>query len=197
MKIKSTLYLVGCCLITSFIFSSCFVSYGENTTSSFTSLGTICNEDRADNIHLFFEGEELDFEYQKLGLVSAEGDRYADDTEVLDYLKFEAWQHSANTIIGISANFKEREEGLLGDVITETEPVYYESLVYTGIAVNAKKDSEFVEKYGNPIDTSFVSFVRWDINKSLKRTENELAFSAIGTVAGIILVIVAVMQEED
>ena len=187
--IKMFLFLAPSILL----LKGCFVSYGDYTSSQISYLentGVNC-ENRAPKIHVFFEGEMLDFKYRKIGIVEAEGDEYAGPNEVLNHLKYEAWKSCGNGLINVNSSFKDREQGYLFDFdsdLTET----YSSRYYSAIAVKIDTDSAFLEKYGSGVDTTFVTTVRKERDESVKQTSNQIALSIITTVILSIVLIIGI-----
>ncbi|MEN7550623.1 hypothetical protein AAG747_22075 [Rapidithrix thailandica] len=145
---------------------------------------------KADNIYLFFEGEYLDFQYRKIGLIEAKGDRYAGSTELLNFLKYEAWKNCANGIIHISDNYVSREEGML---FSESSREEYTAKTYNGIAVEITMDSAFLAKYGNEVDTAFVGYIREELADQEKEYKSDVTISVVGVLIGIIVAVVAVV----
>ena len=167
--------------------TSCFVTYGDTTDASYTVLDQEPCYRNAEQMYLFFEGENIDFNYKKVGIVTVEGRQYASDAEILDHLKYQAWQNCANGIIGISENYKERSEGVLFSEETEE---YYSAKVYSGIAVSIEVNDAFVEQYGFGSDTTFVKYVVAENEHQAERSGRQWTASLIGAIAVVILTFV-------
>lgn len=164
---------------------SCVVTYGEDNFSRITRVNEIeCNE-KADRMYLFFEGEPIDYTYERIGLVEANGDQYTKDEVVLDYLKYEAWNACANAIININRDFKTREEGYVLDNKDDID--LYDATVFSGLAVRIHTDSAFVAKYGTGLDTSFKQAVVEDTNQRIKEANRLGTIYTVSIVLGLIL----------
>lgn len=168
----------------------CAVTYGDYTSNQYTQIQPNDCSEKASSIYLFYEGEQLDFDYVKIGEVETEGEEYARNSEVLDYIKYEAWRNCANGLINIRDGYKDREQGYLFDFDSDSEEIY-SSKYYHAIAVKIKVDSIFLEKYGNGVDTSFISNVEKYKEEQDKRTSNQFAASFIGGILGVILILIA------
>lgn len=173
----------------SFFLTSCLVTYGDYNTSQITNLSTVRCDSLPANVHLFFEGETINFDYEQVGFIEATGKKYASDQEVLNHLRYEAWQNCADGIVGIKKVYRGREQGtLFNDASEET----YEAPVFTGLAVRIKRDSMFVAKYGHRTDTTFITQVRKERTKESNKTSNQFTFSILGTLAVVIFALVYV-----
>ncbi|MGD9900194.1 MAG: hypothetical protein AB7T22_13815 [Calditrichaceae bacterium] len=174
-------------LLTIAIFTKgCLLTYGDYTGGQFTSIANETCDKKADKIYLFFEGEQLDFEYKKIGLVEANGDASASNAKVFNHLRYQAWKNCANGIINISDGYKNRDQGVL--LSPETRDTY-SSKVFKGIAVKIKTDSAFISMYGADVDTSFVNYVLNDVNKVMKEKDDQVNHSIIGGLALAVLTI--------
>jgi hypothetical protein len=165
--------------------TSCFVTYGDRTSSNITRLTQDTCKLPAKHVLLFFDGEPIDFKYDKIGLVEAEGAENVSNEKVLDYLKYEAWKNCADAIIKVKPGYKDREQGTLFDKDSER---VYASKVFSGLAVRIQRDSTYKEH----IDTAFVSRVRKDDEQANKKTSNQTGFSFLSAIICIVVVIVVV-----
>ncbi|WP_299674192.1 hypothetical protein [uncultured Tenacibaculum sp.] len=137
------------CLLLCVLLQSC---YGYVTSVDYTAIkNENCNE-KPKLMYLFFEGEELPFNYEKLGVLEVEGERYASNSEVLEELKREAWGKCANGLIKINSGYKEREQGVV--FVSETEETY-RAKFYTAIAVKISLNEDFIAKYGEGLPVTF------------------------------------------
>jgi hypothetical protein len=124
-------------LLVVFTLNSC--GFGYSIGEKFTSLNpsqtpTTCAT-LPENVDLFFEGEKIDFEYEKQGLIEVQGDRYANDAELLEKLKKLAKSKCCNAIINLKKNYIDRESGF----VFSNEPTEkYSAISYFGIAVIKK-----------------------------------------------------------
>ena len=174
-KLAALLALLSACVI------SC-TPYGHRTQSGFSKLGQDTCSQKPQKVDLYFAGENVQFEYEKVGLVEALGGESASPQEVLDYLKYEAWRNCADAIIGIETNSATRER----DTPFLTETQQYRSRVYSGLAVKYKSMPL------RPIqtDTSFLKTIR-NNDAAQKKDENFYLVMAIllGLVFGIALLV--------
>lgn len=189
---KVIIYTLTVAIINSTL-TSCLVTYGDTTDSYYSSLtDTQCSK-RASTVYTFFEGEELDFSYTKLGTVEVEGEQGASNKTLIDHLKNKAWINCANAIINIKSDFKIREQGMLFN--EESEEVYH-SKYYSAIAVRVDIDDNFLRKYGKGDSLSFNKRVNEHQEKQSKRTGNQFAGSVIlGALGGIVALIAAANEE--
>jgi hypothetical protein len=176
-------------ILTAIVNNSCVVTYGDSTRGEYTAIQEYNSIEKDSSIYLFYNGEQLDFQYRKIGEVESEGSEYASNTEVLNYLKYKAWENGANGLINIKSDYKNREQGVLFN--SESEDIY-NSKYYSAIAVKIAVDSAFLAKYGNGTDTTFVTEVKNYRSKQGQRTSNQIVTSFLGGILGVILVIIAV-----
>lgn len=132
-------------LVTPILFTSCYGYYSSvkfvDLTEKKTVL-TVKDEEAclksATEVKLFFEGEPINFEYERIGLIEVNGSSSANDKEVIDELKKEAKKKCCDAVIGIRNSQVEVGQGLL--FITEEKDEYkYKSITYSGIAVKIKQ----------------------------------------------------------
>jgi len=161
------------------LLSSCLVSYGDHTTSEFSRLETIECAEKPQSMHLFFENETLDFEYRKVGTVEASGGDYDSNEDVLNHLKFQAWNNCANGLILVSSGYQDREKGYLFD---SEDPEYYSSKYYHAVAVQINTDSVFLARHGAGDDLSFADQVLADYVEQANQTSDEVGLSIFATV---------------
>ncbi len=125
-------------LLVVFTLNSC--GFGYSIGEKFTPLNpsqtpTTCAT-LPKNVDLFFEGEKIDFEYEKQGLIEVQGDRYANDAELLEKLKKMAKSKCCNAIINLKKNYIDRESGF----VFSNEPTEkYSAISYFGIAIIKKQ----------------------------------------------------------
>lgn len=173
MKKVKFLFLI---IISGIILHGCAMTYGTTNKTQYTQIRQNNNSEKAKYIYLFYEGEKLNFDYIKIGEIETDGEKYANNSEILDHIKYEAWKHNANGLINIKSGYRSRTQGR---ILSDDEEVY-QSKYYKAIAVNIKTDSTFLAKYGSPVDTTFVSkFEKYKKQKS-KESQDEFTFSIIG-----------------
>jgi len=137
------------------LFSSCFV--GMSSNSNFTYLDQqkkelyLKNEEnqkinktikpaitkeQIDSVLIFVEGEKLDFEFEKVGIIEVIGAEHSYDEDLILEIKKVAVSRDCNAIINFSKNYTNRESGIL----FSKEPLKtYSSKTYGGIAVKIIK----------------------------------------------------------
>lgn len=168
-----------------FILAGC-VSYGENTRSSLVSFNEIQCEQKSSNLYLFVEGENIDFEYEKIGLIEVQSGQFATSEEAFDELKYQVWNNCANGIINIEQSSTLRETGT---TFVDNEEMY-SSYVVTGVAVRITEDDDFIivnEK--NRVSLDFVEKVEGRKNKEMKKANAEGTMSVIAIIAGAIAIL--------
>lgn len=153
-------------LAISMIFLNGCGTYGYRTKVEYTKLKKVDCDEKPTNIHLFFNVENIDFDYEKIGIVEVKGKENESTENIINHLKYKAWSNCANGIININKNVSTRKRGdNLMDLIDFSEDRarnldIYDAKFYTGVAVRIKKDTAFLAKYGNDIDTTFVEKVK-------------------------------------
>ncbi len=156
-------------IASSCVFTSCLSTYGDNIMRHYTLL-------RPDTSHLypvdkpvavFFEGEPIAFDYDKMGIIEVKGDQYCTTANLLDHLKYEAMKNGANGVIGVKDAYATRQSGLL---FSKTPPTEYSSHIYSGIAVKLKvKDSAAIGNFNGQNDLAYIKRVRdYDVAYSRK-----------------------------
>ena len=123
--------------------------YGYRPSVEYTAFKNEDCEEKHQSLYLFFDGEEIAFEYEKLGLIEVEGEQFASNTEALNKLKQKAWENCANGLIKIETGYKNRERGVA--FVEETEEVY-SAKFYKAIAVKIIVDDDFRAKYGDGVE---------------------------------------------
>ncbi|VXC22857.1 conserved hypothetical protein [Flavobacterium sp. 9AF] len=86
-------------------------------------------------VDLYFEGEPINFEYEKIGLIEVHGANLDNDKDVILLLKKMAIEKCCNAIIGIKKGNTVRESGL---VFVEKHEYTYNSTTYFGVGVRKK-----------------------------------------------------------
>lgn len=137
---KRTLQLLSLPLL-ALSLNSC--GFGYSINEKYTPLDatqTIASCDQIpDKVDLFFEGEKIDFAYEKHGMIEVQGDRYANDAELLDKLKKLAKSKCCDVIINLKKNYVNRESGFL---FTSEPTDKYSAITYFGLAVKRKSGQE-------------------------------------------------------
>lgn len=189
--------IIAIILILTILSYSCTSYSGLSQTSgTITIVNKIDCEEKSNTMHTFFQGENIDFNYQKIGLVEVEGDRVASDTEIIDYMKYYAWDNCANALINIEKDYITRE--LTYHYSDHDEQQIHNATLYRGLAVKIDKDATFMKKYGDTTDLDFVQIVSANLEKDEK---SNVAKKAIGSVLLVGLIVFglygAVSQSED
>jgi len=161
------LYLTAC----STIDTSEFASY-----TPISKIG--CNE-KATKIHAFFQGETINFEYEKVGLLELR-ENFINHSEAYDILKYVAWNNCANGIINL------REEYV--SVYNSSTETYENIKYYKGIAVKIDVNSDYFKKHAQENDLSFVGAVEKTNERVTEsgRTQIGLGLFAV-VIGGIVL----------
>lgn len=181
-------------LIALVLFQSCGYTYGTYQQNEYTKLKTQPCFQKWEGVYLFFEGENLPFEYTKLGVVETVSSQYGSTAENLDELKYRAWQNCANGIIAVKSDFKTRTSG---NTYVDDSEEDYSAKVHSGIAVNINIDSAFIAKYGYLRDTSFVSRIDYKKQQQAKRNESSAFLNVLGCITIIALAIMASTYAEE
>ena len=161
------------------------VSSKIQTFGTITLLNTVDCQEKAQSILLYFQGEPIAFEYDKIGLIEVDGAQYASDEEILNYMKYYAWENCANAVINIEVDYKTKVENRY-----EEEKEYYDAKIYRGLAVKIDKETLVGKRYLETSDLGFVDFVNQD-------REQNSRVSVAGFVIGLLIVVIAVIVGSD
>ena len=115
--------------------NSCSIGYSVDR--NFTPLSTLNCESTPENVVLFFEGEKIDFEYEKIGLIEIQGQYSSTDTELIEEVKKMAKSKCCDIVINLKKSYVYRDKKLL---FTDVPNEKYTSIVYNGIAVRKKSN---------------------------------------------------------
>lgn len=119
------------------IVQSC--GYGHSIAQNFTPLDTTAKtincEKKPENIELVFEGEKVNFEYDKVGLIEVQGESFSNDKEILEKIKLLAKNNCCDAIINLKRDRTNRQSGLL---FTTEYDRNYSAITFHGIAVRKK-----------------------------------------------------------
>lgn len=140
-------------LVFSVLFSSCG-SYNGMTRVSYYPLSSSGNEPvRSDHVHTFFIEDVLDFAYRKIGRIEVTGEPEIAPEYLFRKMQYEAWKRGANAVVEIQEIRSFDEYSATPSTVTQH--------TYTGIAVYAYQDANYVARYGNRPDLSFVEMVEY------------------------------------
>jgi len=175
------------------------MNYGNLTESSYS--GQNSGYGKSDKFYMFFIEQPFNADFETLGVVKTVSNRTDSDTEVLERMAYEAWNRGANAILYIKTSTMEREEGtidlLLGTECEEEEEedtvIYYEAVVFEGVAAYVHITDDFIAQHGGGIDLNYVKTVETD----LKRESNSQAAQGVVTVLGGLLSLVVAIAGGD
>lgn len=123
--------------VVALVVQSC--GYGHSVVQNFTPLDTTAKtincETPPQNIELVFDGEKVNFEYDKVGLIEVQGESFSNDKEVLEKIKALAKTNCCDAIINLKRDRTNRESGLL---FTTEYDHNYSAITFHGIAVRKK-----------------------------------------------------------
>lgn len=130
MSLLSTHFKSAILLLCIFL-TGCAVSTGNDQSARFIPDGPLNFESRVRGVALFYEGSNLSEPYTQIGLVTAEGNRYSDNQDVLNYLKVKAKQSGADAIINVKPMITERDSGIMFSDDKDS----YQAINYQGVAI--------------------------------------------------------------
>lgn len=106
------------------------------------TLKTIVCETQPENVELVFESEKVNFEYEKIGIIEVEGDRFSTDKEMLEKITLLAKTNCCDAIINLKRDRTDRQSGLL---FTSEYDHNYSAITYHGIGVRKKANNQATE----------------------------------------------------
>lgn len=164
------------------------ITYGDTARSQFVKLDEKDCTEKSNQLFLFFPSDSINFNYERLGLVYAEGHEYSSYEEVLNHLKHEAWKNCANGIIDISKTYKTRESGVA--LAPDTREMY-SSIVYQGMSVRIDLNQNFMSKHHEKTaDTaSFMTQIRKEIKKIEQETKAETDATIVSSLIAVMVAI--------
>lgn len=116
----------------------CSACIGYNPREIFTPLKENFKADCAvapTEVQLFFEGEPINFEYERIGLIEVQAEYTGKETDQLKTLSTLAKSKCCNAVIGIKKGYVTREMGL---VFTTDPGQQFQAVSFSGIAVQKK-----------------------------------------------------------
>ncbi len=163
-SVKSPFLLV----ILVFVFNLKFIS----AQSSYTSIRQVNCSEKSSEFYLFYEGEATPFNYEKIGEVSSnEYSSFYTDQELINNLKYSAWENCANGLILIKSGF------------TGEEARKY----YSAVAVRIQVNSDFRKKYGTGSDMQFVQQTEQSQIQRKNQSSAGLGFSMVCILLAVFL----------
>lgn len=133
MKIFFRLFVAA---IVSIVLQSCV---GYKPHEIFTPLKTDYKLDcptPPEEVQLLFEGEQINFEYERIGLIEIQAEYTGKEADQLKTLSNLAKSKCCDAIIGIKKGYVTREMGL---VFTAEPYQTFQAVSFSGIAVKKKK----------------------------------------------------------
>ena len=89
-----------------------------------------------ENVELVFEGEKINFEYEKIGLLEVQGNQSSNHAELIESVKKYAQKKCCDAVINLKIGYVNREKGFL---FTDDKLTNYSAKVFIGILVKKKK----------------------------------------------------------
>lgn len=160
-------------------------SYEDLVQSRITRTDTMECRGKPSRVYLFFEGEPINFNYKRVGLVEVRTENQVNRETMLNRMKYEAWQNCADGIINIKEEHRFEPYTYYGGRGYYNRTYYTEVWVYTGIAVRINRDPVFIGHYGQEADTTFVQIV-----KNQQRTKVRSGEQVGAAVAGLAVIVV-------
>lgn len=158
--------------------SSCGVTFPR---TGYTSLQKVKCEKKPDYIHLYFQGEKVDFEYEKIGMIEVVSGRSESNDKMLDYLKYRAWLHCADAVINVRHDYKSTTSSSGDDITTTEEKIFF------GLAVKLVVDTATAL----PADTSFVNTVKTDEINRDKIRQNRVTGAAVLSILTVVFLMMS------
>ena len=123
------------------LFNACSVGYFPNQKyTPFNQLSKNQTEEPCvtipENVELVFEGEKINFEYEKIGLFEVQGDQSSNDAELIASVKKYAQSKCCDAVINLKMEYINREKGFL---YGKEKLTNYSAKVFIGILVKKKK----------------------------------------------------------
>lgn len=156
------------------ILQSCVLNYNVNRVFDPISNTHINIKDRANNIEVYFDGEPINFEYDRVGIVNVRLSSAVDRSHLISHLKYEAWKNGANALIAVKIGDLSNVSGTK-HITTSYIPVI------SGIAIRKLLKPE----QASIVDTSFITVVKVD-QKLEEKSKND---AITGTGCFVVLMI--------
>jgi uncharacterized protein YbjQ (UPF0145 family) len=178
-------HLKSAVLIFCIFLTGCAVSTGNDQNAHFIPDGPLNFESRVQGVALFYEGSQLSEPYTQIGLVTAEGNRYSDNQDVLNYLKIKAKNSGADAVINVKPMITEREDGLMFSDDKES----YQAINYQGVAIrftDIEKLPDHITSKLSYRDYQAESYVQNTNQAQSDETDFEFMFSIILGIAYVV-----------
>lgn len=154
------------------------ISIAQTSYNPFKTLGC---DSKSQNFYLFYEGETIDFKYEKIGEVQSYAPLGTSNEILMDRIKYTAWRNCANGLILIKSG-----HAGTGSSDSETNP---DLKYYTAIAVRIRDDEDFKAQYGNGVNMAFVQAVP---QRQQQIRDNSRAVTAVCGIGLVILMILLI-----
>lgn len=163
--------------------------YGYNVVEHFTPLEAArpC-DNMPEGIFLFFDGEQTDFRYERIGTISVLGTPTTTGAENLNRLKTLASDHCADGVIGIQMGHGNRAVGTYLD----NDEANFPANEIRGLAVKIKRDSAFNAKYGHMAHYDFRQPVEAAKKQEHQDARDAVILGVLGTLLGLFLIVMSV-----
>lgn len=160
----------------------CDAILAQIVSNSFKKFSSYPCRSKQKNVFLFFERDTVTFKYKPLGTVEVSGKINTDDQEIIDRLKYTAYQNCANAVINIKTETITKNYG--GEFRTDART--YTCRIYKGIAVRIESDSLYKSnKFGNSQD---LSFIKSTINYAHAHKKRAVATAVVTVAVSALLV---------
>ncbi len=188
---KKSIIKITLALLIVFSLSSCFTTsqvnnYAKTTGEVIPIEDLYCSKTIPEDIDVFYEGADINFEYKKIGFVTAIAELNVPDSLVINRLKFNSYQLCGNGVIEvIKSNF------------TQNNQTYKQ---YSATSVRIEKDSIYYSQYPVQNDFSYHKFANNDLTYSYETTEFNpgLTFLSVAAViTGIVIKVVSTDEDDD
>ncbi|MEY4927210.1 MAG: hypothetical protein RI894_1646 [Bacteroidota bacterium] len=180
-------FALAASLLFSLFLSSCSVlEIGTDVQANLARTSSINCNGAQTHVNLFFEGENTDFNYQTIGYVQITGNERVSNDELLQELKYQAWNGCANAIINVKISYKTREVYMLGQDYSKNPPRYYSAPVISGVAIHLA-DRDLPANAFHGVDTSFLRLHRDKEALAQKNLEGE---TNVAVITGILSAVV-------
>lgn len=147
---------------------------------SYTPFKSINYQAKSAAFYLFFEGESIHFNYEKIGEVQTYNSMETNNKIMLDRIQYVAWKNCANGLILIKSGHAKGSDS--GPETVEADLKYY-----SAIAVRINIDNDFKARYGEGTNMTFVQQVPQRQIQAQKRSK------AVTAVCGLSLIMLTIM----
>jgi len=167
--------------------SSCSLNYPTLVLSSAPQDSDV---PKSDEFYMFYHGENIDFRYEIISELNVTGGTHSDQSNVMVYLKQNAWSLGANGLINVETSMAERFLGR-----TDSEENFVDDRVHAvkGLAVRIVLTDDFRQLNSGRNDVSFQKKFTEIKGMEKERTENaKLSGIAVAFGATMLLAAMAI-----